>query len=295
MPEFHQQKTKRLVFIALFFTLQSLYVFAVLITTFAYADYFPRIISTIFFWFLMPMLGIPIIGFIGKKLLTLMKIFIDEDAYFIPYALTAVTLWVPLLIGINIGIDEYFSLSVRGAAIAESVQETSQFAEKGYIEVQNSGVKNGLFGMHAETTTIKTGDKVTRSVMTYFCAPVYEKGKATSNPVALWLCDTSDAVSRQDFNPTTIKGRIIHNRYDINFYSLAVEDAKKRHLITTAANPIFLAFSSNSYEELLALKELHATIFGVSVFFIWILFSTVIVARMIPVESSSTVPGELPI
>jgi len=283
---------KKLIFVALFFVLQSLYVFGILITALAYADYFPRIVSTVFFWFVLPIIGIPIMGVISKKLLTLMKIFIDDDAYFLPYAITAITLWIPLLVGINTGIDEYFSLNIRGATIAETVHAVPQLAEKGFIEVKNSIVKNRLSWMHVETTSIKTGDKISSSAITYFCAPVYGKGEAISDPIKLWACDTSDFIKRQDFNPEIVKGRVIHNRYDTNYYSLAIKDAEKNHQIISSADPVFLAPTKNSYEQLLELKELHAAIFGVSVFFIWILFATVITAKMIPVESSPIVPGE---
>ncbi len=278
---------KKLVFILLFFILQGLYVFAALLATFTYADMLPRIINTILFWFIFPVVGFLVIGFVGEKLLNAMNIQLDSDAYYLPYAITAATLWIPMLVGVNTGIDEYFQMFRRGSVVIDNISTLPIHKNTGFIEIGNVTIRTKWSGIHLETTSVKTGDLVNTVTIGYSCAAVLGRDEAPDAAVGLWICDNAGALAKPDFRSDTVKGRVIHNQYDINFYSLAIKNAEKRHRIESRESPVLVSFTEKNYEQVLEENWIYVAIFFSVIFCVWIVFSSIIVAKMVPVVVSS--------
>jgi hypothetical protein len=261
------------------FVLQLVYVNTVIsLFIFNYGNLF-ALYSVLIYLFLVPALLLGIFMLIIKKYIKAYSTY--RDLILITLSASGLSLWLPMLIAIFTGPQEYGHLLQSKQAFNIDIRDIPQNADAIWMTFNNGMLLYDMKGEYHETETLTINDSVENVVNSYYAYPLVSEQWTFDEPIMVFFCEkaTNTKENIENWNlPYLIQstsdftksgGKIIRDPEEIRIYSRALLKLEKTKEIKISPNAIFIN-PIDDYDEYYKKSRISFYIFYILVNILWV-------------------------
>jgi hypothetical protein len=263
--------------------LQFAYVNSVMLVGIQIYSMLPRILNVLLVFLVIPIFLIFVCKYLGLFMFKILKADLEnDDVLVVPLGISAATLWLALTSSLfDFSGGNYVQLIQHQAFENVPVKDAHKYSHAGYIRFSDGRVALDYYGVSHHTSTRKSGDVRSRIRHSYYTYPVVSEDWTPDQPIHAWLCEStsnSESTSLKDEEHPRlpglmirdVKGMLVRNPYDVNYYSQAIENAIKQHGVKAHPKGLLIAYQERSYDRLLDVQRFRFMIFMGMVNMLWV-------------------------
>lgn len=243
--------------------LQWVFAPALVWATFGYFDAVPKILNALLFYFVLP-----VAYWVGAKFLmqALWPFFEEEDL--LPGFVSALTLWLALVVGTYLPPKTYFLLRQTGQTQFAEVAAVQSTHPASYWQLQQAKPDTSTVGNYHYSSRVKSGDSYTTTHHYYSVAALHgalpDGGRVCLGAYTNTLADMQSELARlKDWPSGTVGGVVVRDPYETSHYHKAMQQAG---IAPAEASASVVLLPAASFEHLL---HQYATAFWVYLAVVW--------------------------